>query len=37
MRDNIDLDVSGVLDDTETLEGAADRLFEEVLAVCSAR
>jgi altronate dehydratase large subunit len=37
MRDNIDLDVSRVLDDTESLDGAADRLFEEVLAVCSGR
>jgi altronate dehydratase large subunit len=37
MHDNIDLDVSGVLDDTETLDGAADRLFEHVLAVCSGR
>jgi altronate dehydratase large subunit len=37
MRDNIDLDVSGVLDDRETLEAAAGRLFEEVLAVCSGR
>jgi altronate dehydratase large subunit len=37
MQDNIDLDVSGVLDDSETLEAAADRLFEEVLAVCSGR
>jgi altronate dehydratase large subunit len=37
MRDNIDLDVSGVLDDTETLDAAADRLFEEVLTVCSGR
>ncbi len=37
MADNIDLDVSGVLDDTETLDGAADRLFEEVLTVCSGR
>jgi altronate dehydratase large subunit len=37
MRDNIDLDVSGVLDDKETLESAAGRLFEEVLAVCSGR
>jgi altronate dehydratase large subunit len=37
MHDNIDLDVSGVLDDSETLEGAADRLFEEVLAVCSGK
>jgi altronate dehydratase large subunit len=37
MRENIDLDVSGVLDDTETLDAAADRLFEEVLTVCSGR
>jgi altronate dehydratase large subunit len=37
MKDNIDLDVSGVLDDSETLDGAADRLFEEVLAVCSGK
>src|SRR6188472_3824860 len=37
MRDNIDLDVSGVLDDKETLDGAADRLFEEVLTVCSGK
>jgi altronate dehydratase large subunit len=37
MADNIDLDVSGVLDDRETLEAAAGRLFDEVLAVCSGR
>jgi altronate dehydratase large subunit len=37
MRDNIDLDVSGVLDDSETIDRAADRLFEEVLGVCSGR
>jgi altronate dehydratase large subunit len=37
MADNIDLDVSGVLDDRETLDGAAGRLFDEVLAVCSGR
>jgi altronate dehydratase large subunit len=30
MQDNIDLDVSGILADTETLDGAADRLFLEV-------
>ena len=35
MADNIDLDVSGIMDDTETLDGAADRLFAEVLAVAS--
>jgi altronate dehydratase large subunit len=37
MRDNIDLDVSGVLDARETLDGAASRLFDEVVAVCSGR
>jgi altronate dehydratase large subunit len=37
MGDNIDLDVSGVIDDTETLDQAADRLFDEVLAVASGR
>jgi altronate dehydratase large subunit len=37
MRDNIDLDVSGVMDDTETLDAAAARLFDEILEVCSGR
>ena len=37
MADNIDLDVSGVLDNRETLETASHRLFDEVLAVCSGR
>ena len=37
MADNIDLDVSGVIDDTETLDEAADRLFAEVLAVASGK
>jgi altronate dehydratase large subunit len=37
MADNIDLDVSGVLKDAETLDQAADRLFDHVLAVCSGR
>ena len=37
MADNIDLDVSTVLDNRETLEQAANRLFDEVLAVCSGR
>ncbi|HET7695668.1 MAG TPA: UxaA family hydrolase [Vicinamibacterales bacterium] len=37
MADNIDLDVSGVLDNRETLDRAAERLFDEVLAVCSGR
>jgi altronate dehydratase large subunit len=37
MADNIDVDVSGIMDDTETLDGAADRLFAEVLEVASGR
>jgi altronate dehydratase large subunit len=37
MADNIDLDVSGIMDESETLDGAADRLFGEVLAVASGR
>ena len=37
MADNIDLDVSGVIDDTETLDDAAARLFDEVLDVASGR
>ncbi len=37
MADNIDLDVSGIMDDTETLDAAARRLFDEVLAVASGR
>jgi altronate dehydratase large subunit len=37
MADNIDLDVSGIIDDTETLDQAADRLFAEVLEVASGR
>jgi len=37
MADNIDLDVSTVLDGRETLDQAACRLFDEVLAVCSGR
>ena len=35
MADNIDLDVSGVLQDSEALDHAADRLFEHVIEVCS--
>jgi altronate dehydratase large subunit len=35
MADNLDLDVSGVLNESETTEAAADRLFERILAVCS--
>ncbi|HEV3485583.1 MAG TPA: altronate dehydratase, partial [Vicinamibacterales bacterium] len=37
MADNLDLDVSGIMDDTETLDGAADRLFAEVVAVASGK
>lgn len=37
MADNIDLDVSGIMDDTETLDQAADRLFAEMLDVASGR
>jgi altronate dehydratase large subunit len=37
MADNIDLDVSGIIADTDTLDGAADRLFGEVLDVASGR
>jgi altronate dehydratase large subunit len=37
MADNMDLDVSGIMDDSETLDAAADRLFDEVLAVASGR
>src|SRR5439155_14987330 len=35
MKDNIDLDVSGVISDTESLDDAADRLFDTLLAVSS--
>ena len=37
MADNIDLDVSGIMDDSETLDTAASRLFAEVLAVASGK
>jgi altronate dehydratase len=37
MADNLDLDVSGIMDDSETLDSAGDRLFERVLAVASGR
>jgi altronate dehydratase large subunit len=37
MADNVDLDVSGIMDDSETLEAAAERLFTDVLAVASGR
>jgi altronate dehydratase large subunit len=35
MADNLDADVSGILDGRETLDASADRLFGELLAVCS--
>ena len=37
MADNIDVDVSGVMDESETLESAGERLFAEVLQVASGR
>ena len=37
MADNLDADVSGILDGRETLDAAADRLFHAVLDVCSGR
>ena len=37
MADNIDLDVSGIMDDTDTLDSAADRMFAEILAVASGK
>ena len=37
MADNIDVDVSGVMDESETLESAGERLFAEVLEVASGR
>ena len=37
MADNLDLDVSRVIDDSETLDGAAERLMGEVLAVASGK
>jgi altronate dehydratase large subunit len=37
MGDNTDVDVSGVLSESESLDAAADRLFAEMLASCSGR
>ncbi len=37
MADNLDLDVSGIMTDSETLDRAAERLFDEVLAVASGK
>jgi altronate dehydratase large subunit len=37
MADNTDLDVSGVLDHSESMDQAADRLLREILAVCSGK
>ena len=37
MRDNLDLDVSGVLTGSETLDAAAGRLLDEILAVCGGK
>ena len=35
MADNIDIDVSGVISDAESLDAAARRVFDELRAVCS--
>ena len=37
MADNIDVDVSGIIAEGETIDRAADRLFGEMLEVCSGR
>jgi altronate dehydratase large subunit len=37
MADNIDLDVSGIMDETDTLDAAANRMFDEILAVASGK
>ena len=37
MADNTDLDVSGILDHSEPIDGAASRLLDEILAVCSGK
>ena len=37
MADNTDVDVSGVLNDAETFEVAAERLFREMIEVSSGR
>jgi altronate dehydratase large subunit len=37
MHDNLDLDVSGVLAGSETIDAAADRLLDEILAVCGGK
>jgi len=37
MADNIDVDVSGIMVETESLDRAADRLLDELLGVCSGR
>jgi altronate dehydratase large subunit len=37
MADNIDVDVSSVIGDTEPIDAAADRLLGELLSVCSGR
>ena len=34
MADNTDLDVSGILDHSESIDGAADRLLGEIVDVC---
>jgi len=37
MADNLDADVSGILNGLDTLDQAADRLFTELISVCSGK
>jgi altronate dehydratase large subunit len=37
MADNTDLDVSGILDHTESIDAAAGRLLDEILAVSAGK
>ena len=37
LTDNIDLDVSGIMDDSQTLDSAADGLFDAILEVASGK
>jgi len=37
MADNTDLDVSGILDGTDTMDSAAERLLAEILVVCGGK
>ena len=37
LKEHIDVDISDVTEGTETLENAAERLFKQVLSVCSGK